>query len=131
MHAWPEEHFGPAKAAGAPLAGGQVGKDVWTLRFINRFPGVSTAGAGTRARCARIWRLEGTRLYDALIRENPSVAEKRALLDIMAIQQSVTADNVRWVPTALMVADPLTKDDAGLRQRMVSWLAKPVCRLHA
>ncbi|OLP97211.1 hypothetical protein AK812_SmicGene20463 [Symbiodinium microadriaticum] len=50
-------------------------------------------------------------LYDTVIAENPSVSDKRSLVNIRSVQQSVKPQDFRWVPTSLMLADALTKLD--------------------
>ena len=50
-------------------------------------------------------------LYDTVIAENPSVSDKRSLVNIRSVRQSVKPQDFRWVPTSLMLADALTKLD--------------------
>ena len=68
-------------------------------------------------------------LYDAAVRQNPSLEEKRLLLTIRSIQEYVEPKDVHWVPTDLMFADGLTKIDKKLRLMFRNWLQWPYARL--
>ena len=48
-------------------------------------------------------------LYDCIINESPSVADKRTLVSIRAIQEFMDTSQVYWVPTRFQFADGLTK----------------------
>eukprot|EP00439_Symbiodinium_sp_Y106_P083391 s216_g23.t1 len=65
-------------------------------------------------------------LYDTVVAENPSVSDKRSLINIRSIQQSVKPKDFRWVPTEHMVADGLTKLDWKLTEQMSVFLQDPV-----
>ena len=69
-------------------------------------------------------------LYDALIRENPTLEEKRVLIDVRAIQAQIHKVFVHWVPTDAQPADVLTKVSDMLIQRCTDWLGDIVIRLH-
>ena len=69
-------------------------------------------------------------LYDAVIKMNPSIGEKRKLIDIQSIKQSLADDGTRWVPTHLQWADAFTKADRVLRQKMTDWMQHPAATLH-
>ena len=68
-------------------------------------------------------------LYDAALSENPVVDEKRVLIDILALRQTLQNGMLRWVPTHLQFADALTKLSDKLRQGMMTWLRKPYVQL--
>ena len=50
-------------------------------------------------------------VYGSVCSKNPSLAEKRPLVNIRSIQETVSPSQVRWVPTGLMKADSVTKLD--------------------
>ena len=80
----------------------------------------------------RLDRLQATdakSLYDAIVSMNPSLSEKRSLVNIRAIQQCVTPQQTRWISTEIMWADGLTKMNPGLRQRLLEWLQDPFIQL--
>ena len=64
-------------------------------------------------------------LYDSWIQENPQTTEKRCLVSIKSIQDSVETEAVHWVPTHLMRADGLTKISAELMDSLCRWLSAP------
>ena len=74
------------------------------------------------SRLDRLHATDAKSLYDALISINPNVSEKRVLVNIRAIQQCLTPQQTRWVPTEEMYADGLTKMSPVLRQQLLSWL---------
>ncbi|CAK0856828.1 unnamed protein product, partial [Prorocentrum cordatum] len=68
-------------------------------------------------------------LYDCVRKENSSLAEKRALLDVWSIQTSLGLGSMRWVPTTNMIADPFAKISDGLREALVQWMVNPITEL--
>ena len=74
-------------------------------------------------------------LWDATQKENPTVTEKRVLLDILAIKEQLSGGVIgnilrfKWVPTHEQMADGLTKMDIALRQRFLEWIRNPQVRL--
>ena len=68
-------------------------------------------------------------LYDTVIAENPAVCDKRSLINIRSIQQSVKPEDYRWVPTSLMAADGLTKLDWKLTEALNRFLKDPRLQL--
>eukprot|EP00434_Breviolum_minutum_P022664 symbB.v1.2.020001.t1/scaffold1659.1/size107071/3 len=68
-------------------------------------------------------------LYDSLIAENPSMTEKRSLINVRSVQQILLPNQIHWVPTHLMHADNLTKNDSKLQERMRLWMACPTAQL--
>ena len=68
-------------------------------------------------------------LYDSLIAENPSMTEKRSLINVRSVQQILLPHQIHWVPTTLMHADNLTKNDMKLQERMRLWMACPTAQL--
>lgn len=80
----------------------------------------------------RLDRLQATdakSLYDAIIATNPSLSEKRSLVNIRAIQECLTPQQTRWIPTEIMWADGLTKLSPTLRWRLLQWLQNPKIQL--
>ena len=69
-------------------------------------------------------------LYDALIRENPTLEEKRILIDVRAIQAQIHKVFVHWVPTDAQPADVLAKVSDVLIQCCTDWLGDITIRLH-
>jgi hypothetical protein len=68
-------------------------------------------------------------LYDAVCRDTPASEEKRCLIDIRSVKDSLAAGGIRWVPTTEQWADALTKLSEALRQRFADWMGRPVVRL--
>ena len=68
-------------------------------------------------------------LYDCVIAENPAVSDRRSLLQIRSVQQSVHPHDMHWVPTTKMHADGLTKEDKRLRDALNLWLRSPWAQL--
>ena len=64
-------------------------------------------------------------LYDCLVSENPSLTDKRSMVQVRSIQQSFSPEAVRWVPTHLQFSDGLTKADQMLREVLRKWCQKP------
>ncbi len=65
-------------------------------------------------------------LYDSIVNESPSMADKRTLISVRTIQESVDATQIRWVPTRFQFADGLTKVDDKLRMAFNRWLQFPM-----
>ena len=65
-------------------------------------------------------------LYDALQKVAPSIDEKRTLIDVLGIKETVGRDGVNWMPTDKQLADALTKIDFNLSMKLVQWLGRPV-----
>lgn len=68
-------------------------------------------------------------LFDCLVAENPSTSEKRSLIAIRSVQQSLGRKDVHCVPTQIMQADGLTKLDPKLRSSLMQWCSAPWCQL--
>ncbi|CAJ1360959.1 unnamed protein product [Effrenium voratum] len=67
-------------------------------------------------------------LYDCISSDAPSTTDKRSLVSIRAVQETVVAKQCHWVPTGYMHADGLTKADVNLRLTMREWLNNPTER---
>ena len=70
-------------------------------------------------------------LYDCVVAENPNVSDKRSLVNIRSIQQTINPKQMHWVPTNLMRADGLTKLDSTLLVSMAEWLQNPTVQLRS
>ena len=70
-------------------------------------------------------------LYDCVVAENPNVSDKRSLVNIRSIQQSVSRKQMHWVLTSLMMADGLTKLDSNLLTALAEWLQNPFVQLRS
>ena len=68
-------------------------------------------------------------LYDAVLSENPNLADKRTLVSIRAIQETTSAEQMHWLPTRFQFSDGLTKVDERLRSTFCTWLQQPWCIL--
>lgn len=68
-------------------------------------------------------------LYDAIQKHTGNLEEKRTLIDIASIRESMVNGGIRWVPTEHQWADGLTKDDVKLREKFTAWLRNPVVTL--
>ena len=60
---------------------------------------------------------------------NPTLNDRRTLVSVRAIQETVDATKIRWVPTHYQFADGLTKVDARLRDTFRRWLLNPIAIL--
>ena len=84
-----------------------------------------------RAGC-RLDNLQGTdskSLYDALLAVNSTLTDKRSLVNIRAIQETLGPKQTRWIPTTLMHADGLTKLNSNLRDNLLRWLQYPTIQI--
>ena len=68
-------------------------------------------------------------LFDCLVAENPVTLEKRSMVSIRSVQQSMTPKEIHWIPTHIMHADGLTKIDPKLQQALTIWCMNPWCQL--
>ena len=68
-------------------------------------------------------------LYDCIVQDNPNVTDKRSLINIRSVQETVSPKQVHWVPTHLMYADGLTKLDVHLMMQLGEWLQNPSVQL--
>ena len=96
--------------------------------YINMFISELTHQVPAHRSGCRLSSLQSTdskSLYDSIIQENPSVNDKRTMVSIRAIQESVTSNEIRWTPTKFQFADGLTKADDRLRWNFTRWLQSP------
>ena len=68
-------------------------------------------------------------LYDALLAVNSTLTDKRSLVNIRAIQETLSPKQTRWIPTHLMHADGLTKMNPILRDNLLRWLQFPTIQV--
>ena len=76
----------------------------------------------------RLASLQGTdakSLYDAVVSPKTITNDKRTMVLIRAIQETVSGENIRWVPARFQFSDGLTKLDEKLRLNFVRWLQNP------
>ena len=93
--------------------------------------GLQIAVPSHRAGC-RLQSVQATdakSLYDAIVSQNPNMTDKRTLVSVRAIQESVNCDQIHWLPTRFQFADGLTKSDERLRRSFTRWLQHPVAIL--
>ena len=100
--------------------------------FINMFLGElihGTVAHRVGCRLPSCQMTDAKSLYDAIVSQNPNLADKRTLVSIRAIQESVSNDQIHWLPTRFQFADGLTKTDERLRRSFTRWLQQPVAIL--
>lgn len=68
-------------------------------------------------------------LFDSITAPNPTVEDKRSLVNIRSIQEVISRHAIHWVPTRLQRADSLTKISEDLRRELLEWLQKPLIQL--
>ena len=68
-------------------------------------------------------------LYDTVVSANPSLQDKRSLVNVKSIQEYVNQRRMRWIPTQIIMADGLTKQSKLLRDQLRQWLLKPVIQI--
>lgn len=76
-------------------------------------------------RLASLQATDAKSLFDAVISPNTMTNDKRTMVSIRAIQETVSGENIRWVPTRFQFSDGLTKLDEKLRMIFVRWLQNP------
>ena len=69
--------------------------------------------------------VDATSLHDSLIQESSQTSEKRALVSIKSVQDSLDPNSIHWVPTELMRADGLTKLSSDFSSALHEWLKSP------
>ena len=68
-------------------------------------------------------------LCDAVNKTQPSITEKRTLIDVLSIQESLTSGGLHWIPTDKMLADGLTKVSATLTQALIEFMGDGTVQL--
>ena len=68
-------------------------------------------------------------LFDAVHQQNPSLTEKRTIIDLVGIKEALQNGRLKWVPTSEQLADGLTKLDADLMVRLGLWCQRPRVKL--
>ena len=68
-------------------------------------------------------------LFDAVISANPSLSEKRTLIAVRSVQDFLSSEDIRWIPTGVMRADGLTTVNAQLHDEFRRWLQRPTITL--
>ena len=66
-------------------------------------------------------------LYDTVVSANPSLQDKRSLVNVKSIQEYVNQRRMRWIPTHIMMADGLTKQSKNSGSR--EWLLRPIIQI--
>ena len=64
-------------------------------------------------------------LYDCLQKVAPVIDEKRTLIDVLSIKESIGSDGINWIPTDKQLADALTKIDYAHTLKLILWLGQP------
>ena len=65
-------------------------------------------------------------LYDCIIKKSPMSTEKRTLIDVLSLKQTLASGGLRWCPTTEQLADGLTKVDMKLMLKLTMELASGV-----
>lgn len=68
-------------------------------------------------------------LYDTIASPNPSIEDKRSLVNVRSIQELIDHRTVHWVPTHLQRSDGLTKISKALQLDLPQWLQQTVIQL--
>ncbi len=61
-------------------------------------------------------------LFDAVRQTTPSLSEKRTIIDLTSVRDSLFKDHLLWVPTQTMWADGLTKWDLKLMESLTRFM---------
>ena len=81
------------------------------------------------ARLAIVAAVDAKSLYDALLSPAPNLNDKRTLVSVRAVQETLASNDVKWVPTRFQFSDGLTKVDPNLTLLFREWLQQPVAIL--
>jgi hypothetical protein len=65
-------------------------------------------------------------LWDAVHQIQPSLTERRTLIDLMSIRETLRDGGLRWCPTTAQLADALTKVDRNLMINLVRFMGESV-----
>ena len=69
-------------------------------------------------------------LYDAFQKITPSLDERRTLIDVLSIRQTISElGGLRWIPTTEQLANALTKVDVKLMLRLALFIGDGTLRL--
>ena len=71
-------------------------------------------------------------LHDAMQKVSPSPGEKRTLIDVLSIMESLgehTGSRLCWIPMFLQRSDGLTKGDTKLRAMLASFMGRSLVQL--
>ena len=63
--------------------------------------------------------------YDCLQKVAPVIDEKRTLIDVLSIKESMGSNGINWIPTDKHLAGALTKTDYALTLKLIIWLGQP------
>ena len=81
------------------------------------------------ARLSIVAAVDAKSLYDALLSPAPNLNDKRTLVSVRAVQETLASNEVKWVPTRFQFSDGLTKVDQNLMLLFRQWLQQPVAIL--
>ena len=111
-------------AAEATAADDAADRAAFANMFASEFVHLTPAHrAGCRL--AALQAVDAKSLFDAVLSAAPSLQDKRTLVSIRAIQETITGKELKWIPTEYQFSDCLTKVDRMLRQVFRAWLQKP------
>jgi len=68
-------------------------------------------------------------LYDAFHQVTPNLEEKRTIIDVLSIRQTLSEKGLRWLPTTHQLADGMTKIDTKLMAIILSVMQGAKLRL--
>ena len=123
-------------AAEAAAADNAVDHGAYTSHFLTELLGGDQATAKEKLRPAiqTICVTDCKSLFDCIHTITPSLTEKRTLIDIYSIRQSLSTETdgsfgFRWVPTFLQFADGLTKIGLDVKKAITKWMQEPYVQL--
>ena len=68
-------------------------------------------------------------LYDTVASPNPTIQDKRSLVNVRSIQELIDHRTIHWVPTRLQRSDGLTKVSKTLQLELLQWLQNSIIQL--
>lgn len=98
------------------------------LSYVNHFVSELLYGKPAHkvgCRLSVMQAVDAKSLFDAIMSENPNLTDKRTLVNIRAIQETISNKEIRWVPTRFQFSDGLTKIDERLMETFRRWLESP------
>ena len=81
-------------------------------------------------RLAAVQAVDAKSLFDAIMSENPTLNDKRTMVSIRAIQETISSKEIRWIPTRFQFSDGLTKIDDNWTMLFRRWLEFPCAVLN-
>ena len=70
-------------------------------------------------------------LWDAVQKVAPQLHERRTLLDVISLKESISPGGLLWIPTHEQWSDSLTKICRVLSTRLLHWMGDPAIALRS